>query len=132
MYTAGSTWMLTKVNFDTRAKPEHVSNPLKMVINLQASVMTADKALDAKLPKMFTPAWTLSRTLGIVSSNVLFDVLGLIRSCTEPTSFNAREKALVELTDLSEVTDTGLRLRSYGLVFGRTRACLESFRTAAT
>lgn len=106
-FANGSTWSVSKVVFDQRAKAEYISAPIKTVVSLNNS--TVQPATMADHPDMLKPQYSLSAVARIETSNLYFDVLGLVKEVSDVLTYEEREKRVAYLLD------DGMKLVSIGI-----------------
>ena len=75
---ANTSWKMSKVVFDTRAKPAFMSHPHKFVVDMKGTTWVA--VVTSNLPTMVIPKASINRILNLRDPSSLFDIVGLLVS----------------------------------------------------
>ncbi len=75
---AKTSWKMSKVVFDTRAKPAFMSHPHKFVVDMKGATWVA--VLTSNLPTTVIPKASITKILNLRDPSSLFDMVGLLVS----------------------------------------------------
>ncbi len=75
---ANTSWKMSKVVFDTRAKPAFMSHPHKFVVDMKGTTWVA--VLTSNLPTTVIPKTSITKILNLRDPSSLFDMVGLLVS----------------------------------------------------
>ncbi len=75
---AKTSWKMSKVVFDTRAKPAFMSHPHKFVVDMKGTTWVA--VLTTNLPNQVIPKASLIKILNLRDPSSVFDMVGLLVS----------------------------------------------------
>ena len=75
---AKTSWKMSKVVFDMRAKPAFMSHPHKFVVDLKGTTWVA--VLTTNLPTTVIPKTSITKILNLRDQSSLFDMVGLLVS----------------------------------------------------
>ncbi len=77
-FKAKTSWKMSKVVFDTRAKPAFMSHPHKFVVDMKGTTWVA--VLTTNLPTTVIPKTSITKILNLRDPSSLFDMVGLLVS----------------------------------------------------
>lgn len=105
LYTAGSTWAMSKTCFDSKTNVQYISGPVKFMVNMGHPTILEPLTGDAAsgLCHHILPGFSVAQSAMIQTDGIYFDVLGKLSDVSEKRpGGTGREACTITLLDGSK------------------------------